>query len=136
MDRELAQKELDIINAQFEEEERIEFESLQYAQELFREGPRRGGKRASFEVYWKKIKLTRTAGRGGIDWYRYETRVLRPLLFPFAQRMKAIRLNTVVQEDGAPSHIAKENKWIWVDFGITRLIWPGNSPDLNMIELT
>ena len=22
-----------------------------------------------------------------------------------------------------------------MDFGITRMIWPGNSPDLNMIEL-
>ena len=101
---------------------------------MFREGRRRGGKKANFDVYWKKHKLTRS-GSNGIDWYRYQTHVLIPLLLPFAQRMKAIKPDIIVQEDGALSHIAKEQKRVWMDFGITRMIWPGNSPDLNMIEL-
>jgi transposase len=138
IDKELAQKELDAINNAInnavKEEERIEFESLKYAQDLLREGSRKGGKKASFDVYWKNHKLVRKVTRGGIDWYRYQTHILRPLLLPFAQRMQLIRPDTIVQEDGAPGHVAKENRRIWIDFRVTRMIWPGNSPDLNMIE--
>ena len=55
---------------------------------------------------------------------------------PFAQEIKAIKPRTIVQEDGAPAYITKENRRIWLDFGVTKLLWPGNSPDLNIIEPT
>jgi hypothetical protein len=51
MDKKAAQKELDITNAVLEEDKWIEFESLQYTQDLFCEGSQRGGKHASFKVY-------------------------------------------------------------------------------------
>ena len=43
-------------------------------------------------------------GRGGINWYRYQEKVLKPLLLPFAKRCLELRPSTVVQEDKAPSH--------------------------------
>lgn len=39
-----------------------------------------------------------------------------------------------MQEDKAPAHASKHQDKIFMDFGVLRLIWPGNSPDLNMIE--
>lgn len=72
--------------------------------------------------------------KGGIDWYRYQTMILKPKLIPFALECKKDRPNTVVQEDKAPSH----NHWIqnrvYDAAGVSKLLWPGNSPDLNMIE--
>ena len=44
------------------------------------------------------------------------------------------RPNTIVQEDKAPSHASKHQNLIFMDFNVMRLLWPGNSPDLNMIE--
>jgi transposase len=44
------------------------------------------------------------------------------------------RPNTIVQEDKAPSHASKHQNLVFMDAGVLRLLWPGNSPDLNMIE--
>lgn len=73
-------------------------------------------------------------GKGGVDWYRYRTFVLVPKLIPFAQECKKERPLTVVQEDGAASHISKHQAQLFVLADILKLLWPGNSPDLNMIE--
>ena len=43
-------------------------------------------------------------GRGGINWYRYQEKVLKPLLLPFARKCKEIRPGIVMQEDNAPAH--------------------------------
>ena len=40
----------------------------------------------------------------------------------------------MVQEDIAPSHANSYQKAVFMSFDILRLMWPGNSPDLNMIE--
>ena len=40
----------------------------------------------------------------------------------------------IVQEDNAPAHSSKLQTPVWMSAGILRLLWPGNSSDLNMIE--
>ena len=44
------------------------------------------------------------------------------------------RPNTMVQEDKAPCHTSKHQVVVFIDFRVLRFLWPGNSPDLNMIE--
>ena len=44
------------------------------------------------------------------------------------------RPNTVVQEDEAPCHTSKHQDVVFMDFRVLRFLWPGNSPDVNMIE--
>ena len=45
--------------------------------------------------------------RGGIDWFRYQKQILLPHLVPFALECQKDRPNTLVMEDGAPSHASK-----------------------------
>ena len=81
----------------------------------------------------KRGKLVRQ-GRGGIDWYRYSKLILRKKLLPFAKECQKDRLGTIVQEDGATPHISPHNLALFREFGLERLDWPGNSPDLNAIK--
>jgi transposase len=46
------------------------------------------------------------------------------------------RPDTLVQEDKAPLHASKYQDELWDLSGVIRLLWPGNSPDLNAIEPT
>jgi transposase len=78
-------------------------------------------------------KLTR-GGKGGIDWYRYQKVIMVPKMIPFAKQCLVNRPNTIVQEDNAPCHAAAANSTIYQLSGIVRMLWPGNSPDLNAIE--
>ena len=39
-----------------------------------------------------------------------------------------------MQEDGPTPHISPHNLALFQEFGLERLDWPGNSPDLNAIE--
>ena len=73
-------------------------------------------------------------GKGGIDWYRYQKIILLPKLLPFAKEYMKDHPDTIVQEDKAPSHASKHQDLVFMDAGVLRLLWPGNSPDLNMIE--
>ena len=45
-------------------------------------------------------------GKGGINWYRHQDEVLKPLLFLFAKECQRDRLGTVVIEDEASPHIS------------------------------
>ena len=74
-------------------------------------------------------KLVREGKAGGIDWYRYQEVILKQKLLPFAKEHSLI-----VQEDGAPSHSHKEQQKVYNLFKVIKLLWPANSPDLNMIE--
>lgn len=81
----------------------------------------------------------KNATRGGIDWWRYRTIVLEPLLLPFTKEcnMKQEergKLPMIVQEDKASSHSSKYQDEVFSAWEIMRLIWPGNSPNLNIIE--
>jgi transposase len=73
-------------------------------------------------------------GKGGINWYRYQEVILKPLLIPFAKECLKKRPSTQVQEDGAPAHASKYQAEVFSIAGVIRLLWPPNSPDLNMIE--
>ena len=44
------------------------------------------------------------------------------------------RAGKVFQQDLAPCHISKKMQTFFAQIGITLLDWPGNSPDLNLIE--
>jgi hypothetical protein len=46
-------------------------------------------------------------GKGGINWYRYQEVILKPLLLPFAKECLVEHPGTIVQEDGAPSHSSR-----------------------------
>ena len=73
-------------------------------------------------------------GKGGINWYRYQEVILKPLLLPFAKECLKERPGTLVQEDRAPSHSSRYQQEVFDLQEIMRLLWPPNSPDLNMIE--
>lgn len=73
-------------------------------------------------------------GRGGINWYRYQQKILIPKLLPFAVECKRERPGTQVQEDNAPAHASKQQELVFSAWDIMKLLWPGNSPDLNAIE--
>jgi transposase len=78
-------------------------------------------------------KLIR-GGKGGIDWYRYWKLILKPKLIPFALECGLERSDTLVQEDNAPAHAHFHQRAVFDLAGVQRLLWPGNSPDLNAIE--
>ena len=90
------------------------------------------GRKPQWRWNAKNGKLGRKC-KGGIDWYRYQTYILLPKLFPFAKECEKER-RTIVQEDKAPSHAHYIQQRIYNIHDIQRLIWCGNSPDLNPIE--
>ncbi|EED15724.1 hypothetical protein TSTA_051610 [Talaromyces stipitatus ATCC 10500] len=104
-----AEKELEVINREREKVAREEWE-LNGAFSRLQLRPR-PGRKPTFRFTAKNGKLVRNS-KGGIDWYRYQKEVLVPKLLPFAQECKRSRLDTI------------------------RLLWLGNSPDLNAIEPT
>jgi transposase len=92
------------------------------------------GKKPQWAWNKKSGKLVRDDQKGGIDWWRYQSEILIPKLLPFAKACLIDRPETLVQEDKAPSHSHAAQQKIYNLWAVTRLIWPGNSPDLNPIE--
>ena len=93
----------------------------------------KGGRKLTWRWDEKHGKVVRK-GKGGVDWYRYQKIILLPKRLPFAKECMKDRPDTIVQEDKALSHASKHQDLVFMDAGILRLLWPGNSPDLNMIE--
>jgi hypothetical protein len=75
-------------------------------------------------------------GRGGINWYRYQKRILEEKLLPFARECQKDRPKTIVQEDNAPAHKSHYQGVVYNLWKIMKMLWPANSPDLNAIEPT
>ena len=75
------------------------------------------------------------SSKGGIDWYRYLDCILLQKLLPFADALEHAGIPNVVMKDNAPSHASQHQRPHFDAVNVQRLIWPGNSPDLNMIEL-
>ncbi len=127
------------MNVEKEPEARLEWE-LETGTECLRIANQNiPGRKPQWVFSEKTGKYVRSATRGGIDWWRYRTIVLEPLLLPFAKEcnMKQEekgKLPMIVQEDKAPSHSSKYQDKVFSTWEIMRLIWLGNSPDLNMIE--
>lgn len=61
------------------------------------------GKKPEWKWNAENGKLVRSKGNG-IDWYRYQTKILIPKMFPFAEECLKDRPKTIVQEDKAPAH--------------------------------
>ena len=91
------------------------------------------GKQPQFKHTEKTGAFVVKEGKGGINWYRYQEKVLKPLLLPFALQLKK-EGPVIVQEDGASPHSSIYSFAVFKEFIIEKLEWPGNSPDLNAIE--
>jgi hypothetical protein len=76
------------------------------------------------------------ARQGGVNWYRYQEKVLKPKLIPFALECEKDKPGMWIQEDNAPSHNNRYSTKVFDFYKVLRLLWPGNSPDLNAIEPT
>jgi len=92
------------------------------------------GRKPQFRMTEGNGAFQRNGEKGGIDWYRYLTTILLPILIPFGLECQIDRLDTIIQEDKAPAHASHHQQIYFDAAGLQRLIWPGNSPDLNMIE--
>ena len=93
-----------------------------------------GGPKPSFKMNKANRAVVRNKGKGGIDWYRYQTVILKLKLILFALECMKERPNTVIQEDKAPAHTSQYQEAIFSAAGVIRLLWYGNSLNLNMIE--
>ena len=131
-ERAQAQKELDVLNAAAELQLREQWE-LATAMRRINLRRKPGGQKPQWKFTEKTGKLVRNSN-GGIDWYRYGKVILLGKLLPFAKECMHDRPRTIVQEDKAPAHASIHQNMIYSLFDIQRLLWPGNSPDLNMIE--
>jgi hypothetical protein len=130
-EKEQAEKAIEKLN---EELEPILYDKWELATRLGRLSlVTRSGRKPQWKWNKKNRKLGHR-GKGGIDWYRYQTKVLFPKLFPFAKECEKDRPSTIVQEDKAPSHAHYIQGRVYDLYQIIRLLWPGNSPDLNPIE--
>lgn len=74
-------------------------------------------------------------GKGEINWYCYQKFILIPKFLLFAQTYMRSKLQTIVVKDTASSHACKYQENIYMVANILKMLWPGNSPDLNMIGL-
>ena len=71
---------------------------------------------------------------GGIDQFRYCQEIIIPKIIPFAKKLEAHRPGILVQEDGASCHKSIYKDRLYSLHAISKLLQPGNSPDLNIIE--
>jgi len=124
-------KALEALNKELEPVIRAEWELNKPMERLGLRTKR--GRKPQWRWNKKNGKLVRDS-KGGIDWYRYQKHILHPLLFPFAQECQKERPDTLVMEDNAPPHAHHFNRRLYDLNHVCRLLWPGNSPDLNPIE--
>jgi hypothetical protein len=94
-----------------------------------------GRPKPTFRINKANRAVVCNKSKGGIDWYRYQTVILKPKLIPFALEYIKERPDTVVQEDKAPAHASKYQNAVFSAAGVVCLFWCSNSPDLNIIEL-
>ena len=85
---------------------------------------KRGRKPDPFREF-KEAKKRRSKNRkGGIDWFRYREQVLKPLLYPFYDRIKQERPYVQLMEDGASPHRAKALNDFRHSRQINKVDWP------------
>jgi len=130
-ERRESELEIDQLNALNEPEKMAEWELTQPFSRLTLR-PRKG-KKPQWRFTHATGKLARK-GKGGIDWYRYQKEIVKKKVIPFAQEHEKEYPGTLVQEDNAPAHAHWFIEKVYNAHGIQRLLWPGNSPDLNVIE--
>jgi transposase len=94
--------------------------------------------------YWKTLKTGRMPAKpkpgpsrskgGDIDWYRFASEVLEPILLPDYDELRRQRPALMLMLDGAAAHVSANCSPFFIGWAVNRLNWPGNSPDLNPIE--
>jgi hypothetical protein len=52
-------------------------------------------------------------GKGGVNWYRYQEKILKPLFLPFAKKCSKKRPRTLVQEDKALAYTSQYQQEIF-----------------------
>jgi transposase len=130
-EKEEADREIKKLNAELEPILREEWELVT---PMSRVGLRnKRGRKPVWKWDEKHGKLVR-GGNGGIDWWRYCSQVVVPKLIPFWKECEKSLPGMLVQEDGAAAHNSEYKAKVYSLSGIAQLLWPGNSPDLNMIE--
>jgi len=132
-ERREAEKELAELNNALHDQLKMEWE-LQTAMRRLNLRQRPPGKKPQWKFIKANGKLVRESKAGGIDWYRYWQLILLPKLIPFAKKCQEERPDTLVQEDNASPHAHRHQNTVYAIYNITRLLWPGNSPELNAIE--
>ena len=126
------QADLDRMNALLEPEAKEAWELETGMRRMGLRNP--PGQKPKWKFTAETGKITISGKKGGITWYRYQKQVLIPKLLKFAQACKLERPDTMVMEDKAPAHASKFQDPVFMEMDILRLMWCGNSPDLNMIE--
>jgi hypothetical protein len=126
-----AQKEINDYNGAHEMNARIEWE-LRTAMRRLNINRNPPGRKPTWKFTAARGAMKRTGKAGGIDAIRYRREVLIPKLIPFAKKCGP---DFIVQEDKASSHASHFQQTLVYDVHhVLRLLWPGNSLDLNMIE--
>lgn len=122
-EKEAAQEQIDALNEELEPIKKAEWE---LNTGLARLGLRnRPGKKPVWKWNKKNGKLVRD-GKGGIDWWQYQSKVMIPKLIPFAKECaEALPGGGIIQEDGAPSHIHWYQEIVYNIHQIARLLWDG-----------
>jgi hypothetical protein len=134
-ERKAIEVDLKARNAERYESDKAKWE-LEYAMQRIHITRNQPGPRATFKHNEDTGAYIVKERQGGINWYRYQEKVLKPLLLPFAKRCLELRPSTIVQEDKAPSHNNRYAQEVFDAWEIQRLLWPGNSPDFNAIGPT
>jgi len=99
--------EIKRMNKEKEADDRLAWE---LEQQLHREAyfGRHGRRIGGVPTKWRHSKenraYVREKGHGGIDWWRYQQVILKPLLIPFVVECMVDRPETIIQEDKALSH--------------------------------
>ena len=127
-----AEREIEQLNTEIEPKLRDQWklEIAMRRMNLERQTP---GRKPEWVFNRRTGKLSR-GQKGGIDWYRYQKKILLPKLLPFAIECAVSRPNTVVQEDNAPAHSHYIQQHVFDAASVQRLLWCANSPDPNAIE--
>ena len=130
-ERRIAEAHVKEMNRALEPKKKLEWEAVTAIQRLrLRQQP---GRRPTWRWNEANGKLVRRS-KGGIDWYRYQQHIILKRLIPYAKECEKKRPNMLVQEDKAPAHAHWIQQEVYDAHKVQRLLWPGNSPDLNAIE--
>jgi transposase len=109
---------------------------LEYAMTRIHITRNQSGPRAQFKHTEETGAYVVKEGRGGINWYNYQKKILIAKLLPFAKECLKERPGTIVQEDNAPAYASRYQQEVYDLWEIQKMFWPSNSPDLNAIEPT
>ena len=92
-EKEQSEKDIERMNEEFEPVFQREWELQTGIRRLSLAGI--PGRKPQWKWNKKNGKLAR-GSKGGIDWYRYQTKILFPKLFPFAKECEKDRPGTIV----------------------------------------